>query len=249
MKIAICISGIARGNITRNIEHLKLAFDGDLFFSTWKEHENRMSSFYQSKLYPEPEVHYNPWNECEQPCDIHRYLFYKREFDNVTPLSKQPKWLNATKQIIAHAYQVEDLPAKYDMIVRVRWDTFVSKKTDFKNYIQDSYDNKRAIGFAIRGSRWPDVHKFFDIPHTYHADDGPSTFGPNSPLSSRDWQGYLNDNLILHPRELLDTQMIHKLHKEKKLLPAEFGWHQVLSKNDNHHCVYGGACIERYVTT
>ena len=37
MKIAVCISGIARGNVDKHVERIKKAFpDGDLFYATWE---------------------------------------------------------------------------------------------------------------------------------------------------------------------------------------------------------------------
>ena len=41
-------------------------------------------------------------------------------------------------------------------------------------------------------------------------------------------------------------QALLNLHEAKKLWPAEYGWYQVLSKDDNHHCVYGGAALDRF---
>ena len=59
------------------------------------------------------------------------------------------------------------------------------------------------------------------------------------------------DVMIMHPRKLLDTKHAFKLHNEKKLLPAEVGWWQVLSEptgGENHISMYGGAQIERFLT-
>ena len=37
MKIAVCISGIARGKVDHHVDLLKKAFpDGDLFYATWE---------------------------------------------------------------------------------------------------------------------------------------------------------------------------------------------------------------------
>ena len=44
MKIAICFSGIARGNVERNVINVKNAMPkADFFYATWKEHENDIS--------------------------------------------------------------------------------------------------------------------------------------------------------------------------------------------------------------
>lgn len=242
MKIAICISGIARGNVKRNIGRLKIAFpNADMFFSSWEEHKNLISEQYKSTYYPEPQLHYNPWCECVTEPNNLKYKAYKKDFINKTGLSSQQKLLNATKQLIAHAYQLEhDVPEEYDMIIRTRWDTLVSDQANFTKYLEKSYNENIAIGFAIRGGRWIDLHKFKDIEHVYITETTDQTW-------SRDWHCWLNDNMIFHPRKIYDTALVHQYHKEKRLWPAEYGWYQLLSNNNNHDCVYGGAALEKFV--
>ena len=240
MKIAICISGLARGNIKRNIGYLKKAVpDVPMFFSSWEEHKNDESERYNSTYYPEPTMHYNPWCECVKDNPHPKYHVYKKQFLEKTGESHKKKLLNATKQLIAHAYQVADLPQEYDMIIRARWDTVVSEKVNFSKYLEQSYNENMAIGFAIRGGRWTDLNSFKDIDHVFINED-------TDIMWSRDWSYWLNDFLIFHPRNLYDTELVHKLHKEKKLWPAEYGWYQMLSTLDNHHCVYGGVVIEKF---
>ena len=49
MQPAICVSGIARGNIEKNISNLKKAFpEIPIYFSTWTEHKNNISEKYNS---------------------------------------------------------------------------------------------------------------------------------------------------------------------------------------------------------
>ena len=240
MKAAICISGVARGNVKRNVGHLQKAFpDIPIFYSSWNETKNNISEKYNSSYYPEPQMHYNPWCECVTDNPHPKYHAYKKEFINKTGISHQGKLLNATKQLIAHAYQLDDLPEEYDMIIRTRWDTIVSDRADYTNYLKESYEKNMAIGFAIRGGRWIYLNKFKDIEHVYITET-------TDQMWSRDWAWWLNDNLIFHPRKLYDTKKVFQLHEEKKLWPAEYGWYQLLSIDDNHHCVYGGAALEKF---
>ena len=240
MKIAICISGIARGNIKRNIGCLKKAFpNADMFFSSWEEHKNDESEKYNSTYYPEPTIHYNSWCECIVDNPHPKYHVYKKQFLEKTGHFHTKKLMNATKQLIAHAYQVADLPQEYDMIIRSRWDTVVSEKVNFSKYLEQSYNENMAIGFAIRGGRWTDLNSFKDIDHVFIKEDTDNKW-------SRDWSYWLNDFLIFHPRDLCNGELVHKLHKEKRLWPAEYGWYQMLSTLDNHHCVYGGAVLEKF---
>ena len=240
MKPAICISGLARGNVKRNINHLKKAFpDIPIFFSSWNETKNSISEKCNSSYYPEPQMHYNPWCECVTDNPHPKYHAYKKMFIDKTGVSHQAKLMNATKQLIAHAYQLADIPEQYDMIIRTRWDTVVSDRADFSKYLEQSYNENMAIGFAIRGGRHIYLNKFKDIEHVYITET-------TDQMWSRDWSYWLNDNLIMHRRDMYDTELVHQYHEEKKLWPAEYGWYQMLSKNDNHHCVYGGAALEKF---
>ncbi len=244
MKPAICISGLARGNMKRNINHLKKAFPNiPMFFASWEETKNDISEQFKCSYYPEPQMHYNPWSECIIDNPHPKYHVYKKNFLmtklNGQSMPNEARLLNATKQLIAHAYQLADLPKEYDMIIRARWDTVVSNKLDFTSYLEQSYNEKMAIGFAIRGDRHIILDKFKDIDHIYIQEDTDHKW-------SRDWSYWINDNMVFHRRDMYDCDLVHKLHKEKRLWPAEYGWYQMLSSMDNHHCVYGGACIERF---
>ena len=185
-------------------------------------------------------MHYNPWYQCVTDNPHPKYHAYKKDLINKTGQYTQTNLLHATKQIIGHADQVAELPEEYDMIVRTRWDTIVGDRVDFTHYLNTAYEHDMAIGFAIRGGRWIHLEKFKDIEHVYITQTTDQAW-------SRDWAWWLNDNLIIHPRKIFDTENVHKLHEEKKLWPAEYGWYQVLSENDDHHCVYGGCAIERFV--
>lgn len=239
MKIAICISGIARENSVRNVGLVKKSFDGDIFYATWESTVNKYSSKFKCDLYPEPEIKYNMWTHPNCVCDHYKYHGYRKKF-NTGEYKSSSKFSRATKQILGHAFQLQNLPSDYDLIIRTRWDTYVSTAVDFTKYINEAYNENKAIGFAVRGSRHSNVNKFKEYEQIYVDKNTP-------PHYSRDWTQWLNDNLIIHPRNLFDSEKAFNLNDQCKLLPAEFGWYQMLSVNDNHKCVYGGAAIDRYV--
>jgi len=245
MKIAVCISGIARGNVKHNIGRIKEAFGdkADIFTASWKEHKNDYSEQYGAEYYDEPTLHYNSWKDCVTDNPHPKYKLYKQAFINQDGpaffLAQRKKLMNATKQLIAHAYQLPNIPQEYDMIIRLRWDSVVSTKLDFTKYLEQSYDGNMAVGFAIRGGRHAKLDIFKDIDHVYCDDD-------TDQMWSRDWCYWLNDNMIFHPRKLYDCEKVLQYHEEKKLWPAEYGWYQMLSNADDHHGVYGGAVIEKF---
>ena len=68
-------------------------------------------------------------------------------------------------------------------------------------------EHDMAVGFSIRGGRWIHLDKFQDIEHVYITETTDQAW-------SRDWAWWLNDNLIIHPRKIFDTENVHKLHEE-----------------------------------
>lgn len=237
MKIAVCYSGINRGNFLRNNGSVKYHFPkADYFYSTWSNAVVSMPPRVEYKTYSEPKMHYHPMK------DVDPSLLTMKLRENLKLLSGKAYYdriLNHTKQIMAHAYQLRDLPEEYDMIIRVRYDTYLSPKVDFSSYVTESYENNLAIGFGTRTSRHPNVNVLKRIPREE----------PKSFADIQDWHKYLMDPMILHPRSLFDIDRVFEYHRDKKLLPAENGWYQILSEpyDDNHLCVYGGAQIEKYL--
>lgn len=240
MKIAICFSGIIRGNIERNIDSAKEHFGNNVFCSTWSSLKSQQSDDLKCAYFDEPEMHYNPWTECESESSHPKYVGYKRNFR--AGKSMHAKLAHAAKQIVGHAHQLtHQVTEEYDLIVRARWDTFTSSNVDFTKYLEYAYENKASVGFAIRGSRHSNVHKMYEIPKIYPKEKQDATV-------SNDWGWWLNDNLIIHHRSRFDSDRVFDMYKNKQLLPAEYGWYQVLSEpKDDHISVYGGASIERYV--
>lgn len=237
MKIAVCYSGINRGNFIKNNTSVKWHFpDADYFYSTWHNAVASMPPNIEYKTYPEPKMDYHPMK------DVNPKLLTMKLRNNLSRLEDKTYYertKNHTKQILAHAYQLQDLPEEYDMIIRVRYDTYLSPKVDFSSYVTESYENSLAIGFGTRKSRHRDVNVLKELPR-----EEPKTFD-----DIQDWYRYLMDPMIFHPRNLFDIDRVFEYHRGKKLLPAENGWYQILSEpyDVNHICFYGGAQIEKYL--
>lgn len=245
MKIAVCISGICRGDVSRNINALKNRFPtADFFYGTWKGREEGMANIPGKPkffTFDEPEMHYHPLTDQEPD-------FIKNYGPKINSQYKQfrlkPKMIERTKhhtkQILAHAYMLQEIDPSYDMIVRARFDTWVTPQVNFNPCLIDSYEMKRSIGFGVRGSRHRDINKLKDVPKVYPDENY---------TGSQDWGWYLMDPLIMHRRDTFDIDYALQLHRDKKLLPAEWGWYQVLSEpfGDNHRSIYGGAQIEKYL--
>lgn len=244
MKVAVCISGLCRGKVQRNLGLLKEHFPYDYFYGTWKGRESDMNLHLKGVdffAFPEPKMHYHPILDVEEMISPKLVALKKQLQDcrKIGPGTKQ-RVAEHTKQIIAHAYMLELIDPSYDMIIRTRYDVVLSMKVDFTEYLTRSYEENRAVGFGTRQQRHRDLDSFKEIHREYP--DGKRDM-------SQDWGWYLMDPLIFHPRKLFDTKRVWQLHNDKKLLPAENGWYQILSQpySDNHLSVYGGVQIEKYM--
>lgn len=243
MKVAICVSGICRGNVKLNMLRAKEILGGDLFFSTWKGREKDMESAGISDYYvfDEPVVNYHPLGDI--PDDVMPPVY---KAWNMRELIKndyklREKQSHHTKQILGHGFLLKNVPEEYDMIIRIRYDTYISDKVNFTKYIEESYNQRKAIGFGMRIPRHKHLHELRVIPKIWPDKDIPT------PFMSQDWGGYLMDPLIFHPRDMFDLDLMWQLHNEGKLMVAEYGWYQILSQpyGDNHESIYGGAQLER----
>ena len=229
MRIAVCISGKPRdygASLPGNLASMKSALpSADFFMGIW---EDSLSDFTRllpnetCKLYKEPEVSYHPYLEVKLENPPSDYMANKRTFianvDNV-----QATTAHQTKQIIAHAYMVDDLQEEYDIVVRTRYDAYVSRKADLIHYAKTAYNEQVPVGFAFLGGK--------------NFDNANETKRPN----------FLFDHMIIHRADMFDTNHVYALDKSQMLMPAEFGWHQVFG-TDRHINVCGWVNSTRSLT-
>ena len=237
MKVAVCVSGVARGEVDANIALMKKHFPFDFFYATWNNQSSNLENCYH---YSEPSMFYHPIRDIvDTPAPklaIQKHQLVTGQYD----INFYQRTLNHTKQILIHDMLLKDIPQEYNMIIRARFDTRLSTKVDFTKYLEMSYNDNLAVGFGTRTSRHSNYNVMREIPKIY----------PNGNDDvSQDWGWYLMDPLIFHPRKLWNHDLVTTLHNNKQLKAAEWGWYQILSEpyKDNHMCVYGGAQIEKYL--
>ena len=230
MKTAILITGQYRPhvlNAKQLIGQMEAVFKTQIFFHTWNSGVGKVPIEYHNRLEycKEPVVDYHPisdieWTGKHGKWDKYlqgRLLYNKTQHQN--------------KQILAYADLLSKIPDDFDVLIRMRWDILVSKKVNFKPYLEKAYE-EGPVGFMVRGNRGHPLDNLLDVPKDDIMDD---------------WYGYLPDSLIMHKREHFDIDLVKKLHKEKNLAPAEWGFYQVMSEpyGDIHTSVHGGALIAR----
>lgn len=227
MKIALCINGVYRPWVTPKPPTLiremqEVLKPTDIFLHTWTEH--RASNPYDTLHCPEPVLDYHPVDDVTVECDHGKFASYKAN------KTVHHKTANRSKQLLAYADLLSKIPDDYDLYIRARWETIVSRSFNYDKYV-DIAINKGPVGFSIRPNRGQSIH--IDLPVSKDKSD--------------DWYQFLPDALIFHKREHFDIDLVHKLHQEKNLLPAEWGWYQIMSKpfGDIHTSVHGGADVAR----
>lgn len=254
MKVAVLASGLLRGEWRKNLENFKTFFgDVDLFTAGWdREDLKQEDREFVDHTFEEPEVLYHPVQDTE-PYPTGKCKGYK---DNRI---LHDKTQHAHKQIMIHDYLLNavDPDCNYDLIIRARFDCWLSRKVDFRPWMERSLADNCAIGFGCRPGRHKNLDVFAELPHYYppqpnekdHPDYGRSEKTKYELAKTQDWAYNLMDPLIFHPRKLWDTELVNRLFNEKQLKCAEWGWFQVLSEpyGESHLCVYGGAQIERHV--
>jgi len=228
MKIALCISGLCDNDESEKfVERHKSIFPHDTFTAAWDRDDLTMDVDY---LFDEPTIDYHPVTDVIQLETTHTKLRNRGVRKEIVG----EKWMDITrhwtKQILIHDYLLKRIPSDYDMIIRTRFDTIISKEINFVEFIESSYYENYAIGFNTRYEKvWLKHNELLEfVPHFN--------------------VGHVNDALILHPRNLWNSQLVETLHNSKELQAAETGWWQILSEpyGDNHQNFHGGVYIDKH---
>jgi hypothetical protein len=229
MKTALCITGIYRPWVNPPIPYLieemkKILNPTDVYYHTWSEYKDKTP--FDVHHCPEPVLNYHPVDDVTVECLHGKFIKYKENklFRNKT--------FHRNKQLLGYADLMSKIPDDYDLIIRARWETIVSNKFNYKKYMDIALE-KGPVGFMIREKR--------KQPQTVHDD-----FKVSKDIYE-DWFQFLPDALIFHKKEQYNIDLVKTLHKQKNLLPAEWGWYQILSKpyGTIHTSVHGGAHVAK----
>jgi len=227
MKVAVCVSGLCRlpqnTVLERNKQQQSIFHTADFYYHTWDGYQHMVPSPIQDRLYvsDEPTVDYCPVTDTPPSRN-------KKHEDYVRLKSQRAytKHKHSTKQIIAHADLLKTFDKnQYDVIVRLRWDSKLSNKVNFNQWLKVAKD-QGPVGFMHRRVDNLDVVRVAD-----------------QTAESNDWCEYLPDIVIMHSPKHFDPATVYLLHNQKVLRAAEWGWYQVLSQpyGDIHTSIRGGA--------
>lgn len=228
MQMAVCISGVnnKKSNI---VEQITKIFPGsNIYYHTYTNKTNLVPAIYHENLFT---MHYPKWHY--HPMEANRLIGIKHgKFQKY--VDKKLLWDElyfGIAPIIAHSDLVKKIPQRFDLIVRVDWNTKLDPQVNLQHWIRKAYE-KGPVGFMIRENRGPEFGKGLV--------EEVDKINPNP---EDDWYGFLPSSLIIHHRKHLDHSLVRKFVREYRLAPAQWGWYQMLSEpyNDIHTSVHGFA--------
>lgn len=233
MKTALCLSGRWNEFCDQKwIERTQRIIPHDkMFTGTWKGHDYDADYYFD-----EPVNEYHPVMDTEPYPDDASHLRRKQFPRFIKAWEEESKVYHKEglqmayasahwhKQILMHNEMMKTLPPEYDMIIRSRFDAIVSDVIPWDEFIERSYDDFLPTGFNCLNY------------YGHHGYNELRDMGKETTY-------YINDALIMHPREIWDTDLVDRLYKDKELKSAEEGWYQILSEPFGmYHKSYHGGC-------
>ena len=236
MKVAICFSGIPREGYLENIEQFKKIFDItdrpefeclDFFFSTYNQYELP----FEHMTFPETNKTYliDKKGVLDVGIDDGVYKIYNMKRRSPTPNEEtkellEKKMVHGYKQILSHALQlVFQVPPDYDIIVRARYDSWLSEHVDWLNYVKTTYEKKIVLGVA---NITPDLER---KPH--HGPGFHTLLEMKRKRKTKRKRNWLSDHIIIHQRDFFDPIFAIDLYNRDSLMGTEYGWYQIFEKN------------------
>ena len=232
--IAVCVSGIASftPEYEKVIELQRKVFPYDFFFQQWEGYP--APNVPNCLFVPEPKWDYHVMEDVKVKPDCNIFRRYTKKPDGKMYRKKRlyTQFKHSANQQLAHAHLVASLPEMYKTIIRLRFDTLVSTKVDFKPYLELAKEGW-VIGFntgqAPGGNPSP-IHKLEE--QAYDA--------PGCPW--RIW-----DHIQFHPRDRLKNVL--EMKEKQELNGSEWGWYQIFahqSNNNKYKNIFGGESIVKW---
>ena len=256
MKTAILISGVYRPENVKIhvvINELSEAFpDTDVYFHTWDEYKHLVPDYLNVESCPEPILNYdamldpNPkdvgyrYNHSRQQLKYYEAGHSNHETNEKLDISNERLELlkkighSGTKQILGYAdlyEKVQKLNKGYDCFIRTRWDISIQENVDFTPFLRQC--EMGPIGISLPTCNYKYYPNFgnhiYDVTKDFHNDQ------------------FIFDLFLIHHKDHFDPSLVYELHKDKQLLPSEWGWYQVVVKpyNNKSRSYRGGAGVYR----
>jgi len=270
MRVAVFVNGIYPSEIPPWMlmechQRLQRAFEGcDFYYQMWDTDDNRHRINTSKFPYPEqifwtiqPKIDYNPYVLAIED-NILPEKFVDQYNKNDEKFLRMRIYLNRTAQHLGFQNLWQSLTEDYDYYYRVRWDTWISNKFDLKKSL-DLVD-QGVVGYNIsveNGSLYAGQLGMWDLRYDRTrrmreitrdmCESGKYTLveNDNEVLGYR-YDNFLSDFCIGFKRSDYEGNAL-ELSSQKKLYPAEWGWHQLLAGKRRHINVNGLAAIVRII--
>lgn len=258
MKVGVFIGGQLRRSeeeLLTTFRMLEDAFEGcEFVYSLWTDDHAQNKDFVDQhmqngtiELFEPFDIGYEPY--LDNPDAVKNYQYYKK-YDDPNP----PRHPHQTKQILLHNEKMKKHGDRFDVIVRTRYDATISPIWDFMPYVREVVETPTVVTCMSRTTLKPET--MFNVVYRTSNDNYWMPFNKGNTVGPEGW--YFIDprphcmladsGLILHRPEDWDSELVDRLHNEKKLLAAEFGWHQILYQGTTHGNYveyHGGAQLTR----
>jgi len=270
MSIAVLVNGLYPDVLPIHLlmechERMQRAFDGcDFYYQMWDTPRNR--HIIKKSKFPfddrivwtiQPTIDYRPY-ELAIDDDILPEVF-KNKYDRQLRDREDyyiTTYANRTAQHLGFLNLWQHLTEDYDYYFRVRWDTWFSTKFN----LQKSLDlvDQYVVGYGVNienGSmfagkigmwslRYDRTRRMREITRDF-IESGDHTIIEDEREGQRH-NNFLSDFCIGFKRgDYMGNA--HNLSDEKKLYPAEWGWHQLMTGKRKHININGLAAIMRIV--
>lgn len=217
-------------------------------------------------VYPEPEMHYKPYEANEHV--YYNYRQYKKKIDTMSRSpGKKPdpghRDTHQTKQILIHNMLLQEYEDEFDVVIRVRWDSLVGRGLSLYRLVEEAMMDPAVVTMSCRSTFNVSInHRMLSWDSKYCA--GVSSIPHVKPLTcaglfpfekevgrviahAENSPMIIDYGLIVHRTYDWDTELVDRLHRDELLLPAEWGWYQVLVEHpqNRHRHWEGGACLFR----
>ena len=274
MRIAVLVNGVYPNVLPRHLliechERMQHTFAGrDFYYQMWDTEENRR--IIKKSKFPfedrivwtiQPKINYKPY-DLAIADDILPEVFSNKYKKQSAILHKGHKehymntYDNRTAQHLGFQNLWQYLTEDYDYYLRVRWDTWFSAKFNLKKSLDLIDQGVVGYGLNIEDStmfagkvgmwahRYDRTRRMREITRDF-VESGDYTMIEEEGEGQR-YNNFLSDFCIGFKRGDY-TGNAHNLSDEKKLYPAEWGWHQLMTGKRKHININGLAAIMRIV--
>ena len=212
MKIAVCYSGQYRTFDGWQENHIDNLPEADYYYSTWST-EKDLVDIDNMIYFDEPVVDYN----------LYEGSFAKKYGSHIKDKPDEKKrQFTAAHQHIAHWYILQELKKDYDVVIRMRYDTYLGPH---KKQLIKLCDHTNITGQAIgigNSSAVDDLNKNIHL-------------SPFVEYISTNSESMLDFMTIHKPKNIANVM---ELNEKKGLWPTNSGWWLILSKPGYGHKNY-----------